>query len=144
MVATTGGYGFITKLAEMVSNRKAGREFMAVAEGETPIAPVVYDEAKAAFVGALSEEGRLLVFEMSEMRFLARGRGVILMGLEEKEKLVAVGVLPGKSAKVLGVRRGREAEVELAGARLENYVGKRARMGRVLPDKLKPTGFVQS
>ena len=141
MVATSGGYGFLTKLAEMVSNRKAGREFMTIAEGEAPIAPLVYDDSKAAFVGALSEEGRLLVFEISEMRSVARGRGVIVMGLEEKEKLVAVAVLSGKSAKVRGVRRGRDMEVEFSGARFENYVGHRARMGRVLPDKLKPIGF---
>ena len=144
VVATSGGYGFATKLSEMVSNRKAGREFMTVSEGETPIEPVVYDESKAAYVGALSEEGRLLVFEMGEMRSLARGRGVIVMGLEEKEKLVAIGVLPGKKVRVIGTRRGRETEVDLAGAKFEHYVGHRARMGRVLPDKLKPLRFNES
>jgi topoisomerase-4 subunit A len=141
VVASSGGYGFVTRLAEMLSNRKAGREFMTLSEGETPIEPVLYDEAKATHVAALSEQGRMLVFEMTEMRAVARGRGVIVMGLEEGEKLVAVAVLTGKSATVRGLKRGRETEVAFAGAKFEHYVGHRARMGRVLPDKLKPSGF---
>jgi topoisomerase-4 subunit A len=141
VVASTGGYGFATRIGEMLSNRRAGREFMTLPEGESPLAPVVYDEAKAAYVAAVSEEGRMLVFEMSEVRAVARGRGVIMMGLEKDEKLVAIAVLPAKSVKVRGVRRGKEAEVELSGAKLDDYVGHRARMGRVLPDKFRPSGF---
>jgi topoisomerase-4 subunit A len=143
LVASTGGYGFATRIAEMLSNRKAGRDFMTLPEDESPIAPVVYDEGKAAWVAALAADGRMLVFDMSEMRSVARGRGVIVMGLEKGEKLAAVSVLAGKSVKVLGLRRGKEHEVLLSGARFEHYVGHRARMGRVLPDKLKPLAFVQ-
>jgi len=35
-------------------------------------------------------------------------------------------------------RGGREKEIEISGVKLDHYVGHRARMGRVLPDKLKP------
>ena len=44
IVASSGGYGFLTKIADMVSNRKAGREFMSIDEGETPIPPFVYED----------------------------------------------------------------------------------------------------
>ena len=37
IVASSGGYGFLSTIADMVSNRRAGREFMAIEEGETPM-----------------------------------------------------------------------------------------------------------
>ena len=141
LVASSGGYGFKTRLAELLSNRKAGREFMTLSEGEVPLAPVILDERRAKYVAALSGQGRLLVFAMEEMRSVARGRGVIVMGLEKDEQLVAVTVLAERSVRVRGMRSGKEKEVEISGARFEHYVGHRARSGRVLPDKLKPSGF---
>jgi topoisomerase IV subunit A len=141
LVASTGGYGFFTKFGDMTSNRRAGREFMTLAEGETPVPPLVYDDSQVKYVATLSEQGRMLIFDASEMRTVARGRGVILMGLEEKEKLVAATVLPSASVKVRGQKSGKDKETEYTGERFQHYVGHRARMGRVLADKLKPTGF---
>jgi topoisomerase-4 subunit A len=144
MVASSGGYGFLCRLADMVSNRKAGREFMTLESGEVPVAPVVYAESSAAMVAALSAGGRLLVFDIGEMRSVARGRGVIVMGLDDGEALVAATPIAGKSVKITGIGRGgKEKLVEISGVKFEHYFGKRARMGRVLPDKLKPTGFAQ-
>ena len=142
LVASTGGYGFLSKIADMVSNRKAGREFMTLDEGETPVAPVVYEPAGAKSVATVSEQGRLLVFGIDEMRTLARGRGVILMGLEKGEKLVAGAILTGRSVRVRGQGRGgKDKDIDISGEKLEHYRGHRARMGRVLPDKIKPTGL---
>jgi len=140
LVASTGGYGFLTKLGDMTSNRRAGREFMSVAEGETPIAPVLFDEAPGNQVVAVSENGRLLVFDATELRAVSRGRGVIIMGLDEGEKLAAVAVTAKREVTVSGVapRSGKEKEIVLAGGKFQHHVGHRARMGRVLPEKLKP------
>lgn len=142
LVASTGGYGFLTRLSDMVSNRKAGREFMTLAEGETPLAPRTCEEAAGNVIGAVSENGRLLVFDIGEMRQVARGRGVIIMGLEDGEKLVAATVFNGKTIGVAGTgRSGKQKEIALSGEKLKHYFGRRARMGRVLPDKLKPTSI---
>ena len=144
MVASTGGYGFLCRLADMVSNRKAGREFMTLEPSEVPVAPVVYDESSASMVAAISAGGRLLIFDIGEMRSVARGRGVILMGLDDGEALAAATTIAGKSVKVAGIgRAGKEKLIDISGVKFEHYFGRRARMGRVLPDKLKPTGFVQ-
>jgi topoisomerase-4 subunit A len=76
------------------------------------------------------------------MREMARGRGVIMMGLEKNEKLVAVTVTGDRSVMVEGIGRGgKEKQLPLAGAKLGHHVGHRARMGRVLPEKLTPTGL---
>ena len=140
LVASTGGYGFFAKLADMTSNRRAGRDFMTLDESETPIAPVVYEEAPDNLVVAVSAEGRMLAFEATELRALARGRGVIVMGLEEGEQLLAVAVTARREIALSGVapRAGKEKEIVIAGAKFEHHVGHRARMGRVLPERLKP------
>jgi topoisomerase-4 subunit A len=136
MVASTGGYGFLSKIAEMVSNRKAGREFMTLEEGETPIAPFVYDESPGNFVAALSQRGRLLLFPIAELKYQPRGRGMIVMGLDEGEKLQSVVISDVPKLIVRGATRGgKEKEVELDKGDLTHFALKRARMGRVLPVK---------
>jgi topoisomerase-4 subunit A len=136
IVASTGGYGFLSKLADMVSNRKAGREFMTLDEGETPVAPFVYQESAGNFVAALSERGRLLLFPMAELKYQPRGRGMIVMGLDEGEKLQTVVVSDVPKLVVKGSSRGgKEKEVALEKADLTHYLLRRARMGRVLPVK---------
>ena len=139
LVASSGGYGFLTRIGDMVSTRRAGREFMALESGEFPLAPVLFEEASGNRVFAAAAEGRLLVFDATEMRQVARGRGVIIMGLEPGEELTAVAVHSGRSIIIRGKGRGgREREIEISGAKLDHYFGHRARMGRVLPDKIRP------
>ena len=141
MVASTGGYGFIAKIGDMVSNRRAGREFMSVEEDETTIQPFMFEPAERSYVAAASQEGRLLLFPLAELKAMSKGRGVIVMGLEKAEKLVAAVVSDQPKLIVVGIARGREKEIELAGQKLWHYAGHRARMGRVLPDKLKPVAL---
>ena len=141
LVAGSGGYGFVTKITDMMSNRKAGREFLSVEEGETPVQPFMYEEAAGNYVAAVSEQGRMLLFQVTELKQMARGRGMIIMGLEKGEKLVAVAVSDRPTLNVYGISRGREKEVTILQKDMQHYAGHRARMGRVLPDKLKPQGI---
>ena len=122
MVASTGGYGFLCRMSDMITNRKAGRDFMTLEAGESPVSPVVYEEASAKFVAAVSAGGRLLIFDIGEMRAVARGRGVIVMGLDEGESLVAATLISGKSVKVAGAGRGGKAKVtDISGEKFEHY-----------------------
>ena len=73
---------------------------------------------------------------------MSKGRGVIVMGLEQGEKLIAAAVTPLSSVTITGIgRAGKEKALEIKGEKLRHHVGHRARMGRVLPEKLKPTGL---
>jgi topoisomerase-4 subunit A len=139
MVASSGGYGFLTRISDMMSTRRAGREFMTVEEGEAPLPPFMYEESPGNYVAAVSAEGRMLLFQIAEMKQMSKGRGVIIMGLEKDEKLIAVVVSDRPSVIVAGVARGgKEKEITIPQKEMGHYAGHRARMGRVLPDKLKP------
>jgi topoisomerase-4 subunit A len=143
LVATTAGYGFRSSVGDMISNRKAGREFMNVDEGHTPLTPFVYEEASGNYVAALSESGRLLLFAIDELKTLARGRGMIVMGLNDGEKLFAVAVSDRPKLLVKGViRGGREKDFMLEKDKLAHHVLKRARMGRVVSGVVKSTALI--
>jgi topoisomerase-4 subunit A len=137
LVAATNGYGFVSKLGDMLSNRRAGREFMSVKEGETPIAPFAFEVRSGNLLVAVSSGGKMIAFDLDEVGYLAKGRGVTLMGLDGNEKLVAVAVTREQHVEVLGFGRGRENVAEIKGAHFARHLSKRALKGRVLPDKVK-------
>ncbi len=139
IVASTGGYGFLSKIGDMVSNRKAGRDFMTLNEEETPIAPFVYSESSGNYVAALTQKCKLLLFPIAELKYQPRGRGMIVMGLDEQDRLAAVAVSDKQSLAVAGTaqRSGKRDKITLSGAKLGHHALKRARMGRVLPKKFK-------
>ncbi|MFN3985958.1 MAG: DNA topoisomerase IV subunit A [Rhodocyclaceae bacterium] len=140
MFAHTGGYGFICSIADATSRQRAGKAFMSLEKGEKILAPA---RALGDWIVAVSENGRILVFPRAEMKVQAGGRGVIVMGLDERESLAAVAV-PANDANVVveGMGRGGKAtEVEFKPAQLENLRHRRARKGVALTKKITPTAL---
>tara|TARA_E500000331_G_scaffold358465_1_gene425498 strand:- start:10078 stop:12483 length:2406 start_codon:yes stop_codon:yes gene_type:complete len=138
-VATSGGYGFFAKLGDMVSNRRAGRDFMTIPSNEVPITPQFFSQKADRYVVSVSEKGKLLAFAADEMKFLSKGRGIIVMGLDNEDKLSVVSVIAKRAARVIGrsPRAQKEDAILLSGEKFEHHFLRRARMGRVLPKKLK-------
>lgn len=140
LLASTAGYGFTAKLGDMVGRMKAGKAFMTLEDGDEPLAPTsIADDASA--IACLSEKGRLLVFGLAEIKQLSSGgRGVILMELEPKEKLIAATAISQKGVKVSGIgRAAKPQEVSLSASGLAIHIGKRARKGKALESKIKAT-----
>ena len=87
----------------------------------------------------------MLLFAADELKELGRGRGITLMGLDDEEKLVAVGFAGAKSVTVAGTSRsGKDRTVTIEGEDLQKYLLRRARKGRLLPGKLKPLSVTTS
>jgi topoisomerase-4 subunit A len=142
LVANSSGYGFIVKSEDLLTRVKAGKGFMTLEEGDEVIRPAPVP-AKPEMVVGLSEGSRMLVFSADELKEMARGRGVTLMGLDDDEKLVAVGFAGKSAVTVTGTSRsGKERTVTIEGEDLQRHVLRRARKGRLLPGKLSPTGVV--
>jgi topoisomerase-4 subunit A len=138
LLATSTGFGFITKAGDMITRLKGGKSFITLDDGAVPLPPrVVVDNAGA--IACLSEKGRVLVFGIDEMKVLQNGgRGVILMGLDPKEKLLAVQPISQKGLNVVGTWAGdKPRTVELFASGLEPHFGKRANKGKPLSAKLK-------
>ena len=142
LLASSGGMGFTANVADMTGRMKAGKAFMNMDDGEELLAPGVVTSTSSA-IACLSEKGRLLVFGLNEIKHLGSGgKGVILMELEAGEKLLAVQVISQKGVTVSGIgRASKPQEVSLSATNLTPHIHKRARKGRALESKLKPTNL---
>jgi topoisomerase-4 subunit A len=140
LLSTSAGFGFIAKAGDMVTRLKGGKSFITLDDGAVPLPPRVVPDTAGA-IACLSEKGRVLVFGIDEMKVLTNGgRGVTLMELEPKEKLLAVQPISQKGLNVLGTWAGdKPRTVELFASGLEPHFGKRARKGKPLSAKLKAT-----
>jgi topoisomerase-4 subunit A len=138
LISTSSGFGFVTKAGDMVSRLKGGKSFITLDDGAAPLPPRVVTDQTGA-VACLSEKGRVLVFGIDEMKVLTNGgRGVTLMELEPKEKLLAAQPITAKGVNVVGTWAGdKPRTVELFASSLEPHYGKRARKGKPLVAKLK-------
>jgi topoisomerase-4 subunit A len=142
MMATSAGFGFVAKAGDMVSRIKGGKAFVTLDEGDVPLPPSVVAE-NASAVAVLSANARVLVFGMDEMKVLTNGgRGVILMELDDKETLIAAKPISQKGVIVSGIGRGGKPQEErLSASALAVHFGKRARKGKALATKIKPTAL---
>jgi len=139
LFANSGSYGFITALSELAGRNRAGKAFMTLEDKEEVLAPA---PCEGEWIAAASANGRLLWFPRAEMKVMARGRGVIIMGLDDKENLSAVACPPADAVKVTGIGRGgKETELVVKGAALAACLGKRARKGSTLAPKVKPSAL---
>jgi len=140
LFANTGGYGFVAKAEELLTRIRAGKAFMTIQAGEEVLRPaLVPPEPEMAIT--LSEHGRMLLFRAGELKELARGRGITLMGLDDGEKMVAVGFGNSNSVTILGrSRSGAEKSVRVSGEDLEKHIVHRARKGCLLPGRIAPIG----
>jgi topoisomerase-4 subunit A len=138
LFANSAGYGFIAKAEDLLTRIRAGKTFMTIEDGEDVLRPASVPETPQMTV-ALSEGGRMLLFPADELREIARGRGIMLMGLDKDEKLAAVGFADGRSVTIIGrTRSGAERTLKVSGAALEKHILHRARKGCLLPGKLVP------
>ena len=90
-------------------------------------------------VACLSEQARLLVFPLNELKRLPTGgKGVILMGLDEKEKLASAIAVGPEGASYSGIGRGGKfSDMSLDIKTLKSFAGNRARKGHFLEPRLK-------
>ena len=141
LIATRAGYGFASRLGELISRVRGGKSFLtldASVADDAPLPLMPVDPATHDRIACLSGNGRLLVFPASEIKFLTGGRGNILQELEDRELLLAAVPIGRKGVTVTGTGRGgKEASVVLSGVALEHHAGKRARKGKALQHKLK-------
>jgi len=135
VVASSAGYGFVVPLGELHSNKKAGKTALRVPEGATvvPATPVgVEGDLKGVRLAAASSDGRLLVFKLSELPELPRGKGNKILSVPSKDGVVLAGICVLGKDQSLRIDSGTRHMV-IKPADLAHYAGERARRGMALP-----------
>jgi topoisomerase IV subunit A len=142
LISTRAGNGFLANVSDMLTRNKAGKSFIGIdskfSTGDAPLgASKVCPGMKQ--VACLSESARLLVFPLDELKRLpAGGKGVILMGLDDKERLAsAIAVGPAGATYSGAGRAGKPSELSLDSKTLKSFAGNRARKGHYLEPRLK-------
>lgn len=142
LISTRAGNGFLANVADMLTRNKAGKSFIGVdskfSPGDAPLgASKVHLGMKQ--VACLSESARLLVFPLDELKRLPTGgKGVILMGLDDKERLAsAIAVGPNGATYSGAGRAGKPTQLSLDSKTLKSFAGNRARKGHYLDPRLK-------
>jgi topoisomerase-4 subunit A len=136
LVSSEAGYGFVCTLGEMVTKNKAGKACLSVPKGGSALVPVMLDPAQLLQVVVVTNQGRMLVFGLSEVPSLSRGRGNKLLNVptaafkSREEYVVAVEVMAPEDELI--VQAGAR-HLRMKARDLENYIGERARRGRKLP-----------
>lgn len=130
LIAGDGGYGFLCQLSDLVSRQRGGKAFLSLEPGWLPLPPA---RLTGTWVAVAADNGKLLTFPLEEMKILSGGKGVQLMKLEDKERLLAITAFDGLRLVVTGkTRLGRPVETVLEGAALEKHRHQRARKGQLL------------
>ena len=163
LLSSSGGYGFIASVEHMISRQKAGKAFITVGAGETVCKPSPLEifirnqqvagmesaqsaikSVVATHVACASSGGRILTFELSELKAMAGGgRGLMLIDLDVKDSLAGVAAY-SRSIKIFGIGRGgKEREEQLEIRSLNNARAARARKGKAADLGFKPTGVVR-
>ena len=140
VLASDGGYGFVVSVASLASRARTGKLVMQTGEGNRMLRPARVVDAETDRFAVVSSTGHLLVYPLSELPELGRGKGVKLMSIPSaklrarSETVRAVAVVPeGERLTVLAGRR----HLTLRSRDLEAYSGARTNRGRLLPRGLR-------
>ncbi|MFP5073860.1 DNA topoisomerase IV subunit A [Neisseria sp. WLZKY-1] len=134
LLAGSGGYGFIAKLADMVSRNKNGKVLMTLDAGETVLPPVpVYASSLInpdCKVVTADSGNRLLAFPLGELKVMPKGRGLQLTPLSDGLRLEHIAVVSTPEFVVETV--GKRGAVHQEKLRIQDIAGKRGRKGKIL------------
>ena len=134
VLASTHGYGFVTRFENLTGRNKAGKAMLNLTSGSKVLTPAVVANPDTDRIVAVTSSGNLLAIPASELPELDKGKGNKIIEIPKAklatERVVAVvAVGPGNT---LLVRSGQRT-MNLSYKDLEAYLGSRASRGHLLP-----------
>ena len=127
LVSSSSGYGFVVPESEVVAATRKGKQVLNVSEPDEARLVVPVDGDHVAVVG---ENRKMLVFRLSELNEMTRGKGVILF--RSKDSGVSDVRVFAKSAGLTWLdSAGRTFTLEWRD--LKEWVGLRAQAGHTVP-----------
>ncbi|MBB1060940.1 DNA topoisomerase IV subunit A [Marilutibacter spongiae] len=134
VLASSHGYGFVTRFENLTSRNKAGKAMLSLTPGARVVQPAAVGDVAQDRVVVATTAGHLLAFPVAELPELDKGKGNKLIDIPKAklgtERVVAVAVVaPGAT---LSVKSGART-MSLSWKDLDAYVGSRATRGGLLP-----------
>ena len=147
VLASSFGYGFVTRFENFISRNKAGKALINTDDAATILPPVLVADAKTDWVVSITSAGHLLAFPLSELPELDKGKGNKLIQIppaklksgEEKVTAIACVKQGGELTLYCGARK-----LTLSWRDLQAYEGTRASRGHSLPRGFQRVDSVES
>lgn len=140
LICSDAGYGFIGQFADMVSRNKNGKALLSLPKGGQVMAPQTVANFDSDNCLVITNEGRMLLFPVSSLPKLSKGKGNKLIGIaaarvaEREEYVTKIALVPnGASVTLFAGKR----KLTLKPNDLEHYAGERGRRGNKLPRGLQ-------
>ena len=136
LLASTAGYGFVCRLEDLFTKNRNGKVILNLPAASEPLTPIPVQAPDTDLLAAVTREGRILVFPVSGLPTLAKGKGNKIIQIPpkhvaaEKDFLIHLAVLPPGDHLV--VHAGKRY-LTLKPGNLDQYRGERGRRGRKLP-----------
>ena len=134
VIASSHGYGFVTRFENLTSRNKAGKALLSLSEGGRVLQPASVADVAADRIVAVTSAGHVLAFPLAELPELDKGKGNKIIEIPKArrgtERVVAIAVVP--PAGKLQVKSGART-MTLAFKELDDYVGARGSRGGLLP-----------
>jgi len=146
LIASDAGYGFIGKYADMLSKNKNGKAYLNLPAGSKVLAPIKVNDYQSDSCLAISNEGRMLVFPLTSLPELAKGKGNKLISIpsarvkNREEYVTLLNVVPADAAVTLYAGKRK---LTLKPSDLDHYRGERGRRGNKLPRGLQRVDAVE-
>ncbi|HDL5654460.1 TPA: DNA topoisomerase IV subunit A [Mannheimia haemolytica] len=146
LMASDSGYGFICTFADLVSRNKAGKAVISLTENAKVLPPQLLENDENLSLVAMSNVGRMLVFPVSELPQLSKGKG---------NKIINISAAAAKSgdeylARLLVIKPTNslvfvsgKRKITLKPSDVDNYRGERARKGSQLVRGLSTNSTVE-
>ncbi|MFF7062913.1 DNA topoisomerase IV subunit A [Pseudomonas sp. NPDC008258] len=136
VVASDAGYGFVVKGEDLQAKNKAGKGLLSLPNGAKVMTPRPVADREQDWLAAVTTEGRLLVFKVSDLPQLGKGKGNKIIGVpgdrvaSREEFVTDLAVIAEGATLVL---QAGKRTLSLKGDDLEHYKGERGRRGSKLP-----------
>lgn len=136
VVASDAGYGFVVKGEDLQAKNKAGKGLLSLPNGAKVMTPRLVANREQDWLAAVTTEGRLLVFKVSDLPQLGKGKGNKIIGVpgdrvaSREEFVTDLAVIAEGATLVL---QAGKRTLSLKADDLEHYKGERGRRGSKLP-----------
>lgn len=136
LIASDAGYGFVAQLKDLFAKNKAGKATLSLPTSARVMTPVPVQDPEQGRVIAVTNEGRMLAFDIASLPKMAKGKGNKMISIptaraaDREELMVAMACIQPND--LLMAYAGKRF-MSFVQKDLEEYLGERGRRGLKLP-----------